>query len=732
LAFDQSGKRLIAVGANSVLTIDVATKKSTPLKADLQQGFVLCSALSSDAKLLALVQSKSGGRLLVINTEDGTTKLDEANAGTSPTDIDFSHDNKVVTITTHNQAWGMRSWSMETRKSLPPLQVGDNTSLSLAYSPDGKWLALGNGQTSVLLIDLATQTQKHSFGGFTGAVRWVEFTPDSKRLLAYDTSGQITVMDPQRQIELRKIESGPSQALPTISAEGTSVVSAAGHVVEAWNIETGEPLHPFEGHRSYIAQAAVSPDGRLGATVGQDHTLRIWDLESGNQLHMRRRKGYAAPTVAFTPDSRQLLWAGEPAVIEVLDLDTLTQNKPVAVAREIRGSQLAIFALSEDGRTLVANNSSAGGAQIWDFTKEKPNAALMRSPEGAQGNPLAFSPDARLCVTRFSVASSAQQLIIADIASSREITRLVTREHAVQQCVFAGSRLIATRAQRQIALWDVLSGKSVVNVGTAGAAAGTTAMTCSDDGRLLAWADNSSERTIRLYDSLHAREVNKFSGHTGAVRCLELHTSGNRPVLVSGSDDSTALVWDLRAVVDELRNSTPRLSTERPDQLWADLGAEDAAAVHRASWVLAAAGEEAVPLLAERLAPAPIDPSLGQKIARLVEQMDDDLFSVREQASQQAALLGEAAESHLDTALKTAKSAEVRHRIRRLLAEISARPLVLTAEQQRAIRAVHILEQIGSPQSRPVLERLAQGQPSDRLTQEAQSAVARMTGRERN
>ena len=70
--------------------------------------------------------------------------------------------------------------------------------------------------------------------------------------------------------------------------------------------------------------------------------------------------------------------------------------------------------------------------------------------------------------------------------------------------------------------------------------------------------------------------------------------------------------------MDEVRENTPRLSSEPADRLWADLGSDDAAAMHRASWVLAAAGEEAVSLMAERLEPVPMDSGqLGGELAHL-------------------------------------------------------------------------------------------------------------------
>jgi WD40 repeat protein len=731
LVFAASDNRLIAVSPNAVHAIDPEKKTASVLKSDLQQGFVLCTAISRDGKLLALVQTRGSGQVLVISTEDGKTIQSIAKAVNSPIDVAFTHDGKAITISSHNQSEGLRSWSVETGNELSPIKELQGNAVSLAYSADGRWLAAGHGQPTLSLLDLkvGADAQKHkTLAGFTSSLRWVDFTPDGKRLLAYDTGGMLTVFDPEQGKELRKFQVGLSQALPAISPDGKRVITCEGNVVDLWNIETGESVHPYEGHRSYLMQSAISPDGKWAATMGQDNTLRVWDLATSRQVFQRRRPGYGSPTVAFTSDGRHLLWANSPTSIEFLELAAIAGDKPAAVAREIRGNQFAMFAISADGRTLVANNSAGGGggSQIWDLTQEKSSAVFVAATFGAQGLPLSYSADARLAATKFNVDGTGQQLVIADVTRRREITRLVSPGQQPLQGVFAGSRLFASRSQRQIALWDVLSGKSVVSVNAAGATTATTALTCSADGRLLVWAESDAARTIRLYDALGARELGKFGGHMGYVHALALHTTGERPVLVSGSYDSTALVWDLRNIMEEVRKGTPRLASEPADRLWAELGSDDAAAMHRASWVLVAAGEEAVPVLARRLEPVPTDQALGEKVARLVAQMDDDLFSVREQASRHAAALGEPAEPHLLEALKSTNSAEARHRIRRLLAEIAARPLTLTAEQQRAIRAVQILEQIGGDEARAIFERVAQGQPSARLTQEAKNALARL------
>jgi WD40 repeat protein len=720
----------LIVSANYIQAFESATKKSI-WKTTLDQGFVMHAAVSPDGKWIALVQTRDSGRLVIVSTESGKIAHDIPRAGNSPTDVAFTHDGKAVSVSTHNQTEGLRSWSVETGKELPPLKEVSQA-LSIAYSPDGRWLALGHTQPAISLYDLKTKTVKQPFGGFTSGMRWLEFTPDSKRLLALHTSGGISVLDPEAGKELRKVASGTSQAMPVISADSQTVITCFGNVIDAWNVETGEPIHPFEGHRSVVVQVTTSPDGQLAATIGQDNTLRLWEPASGKQLHVQRRPVYAAYSLAFSPDGEHLLWANTVSSIEFLDVAVLLKRKLAATAqaRELRGNQFGMFVISDDGRTVLANNSAGGGAQIWDLTQK--NATVTQAPPtfGAQSVPFAFSPDARYSATQFSVDGSGRQVVIADVARSREITRLVASEkQPTLQGIFAGGRLFASRSRSQVALWDVLSGKTVANSSVSNASVTTTAITCSADGRLLAWAESDPARTIRLYDSLNNRELGKFTGHSGPVQFLRIQTQGDRPVLLSASQDSTTLVWDLRQVMNRIRQSTPQLSSQSADRVWADLGAEDATAMHRASWLLTAAGADAVPLLNERLKPAPIDPALGEKIEKLVAQMDDDQFSVREQASQQAAELGEAAEPLLQQALKTTQSAEARHRIRRILADIAGKPLVLSSEQQRAIRAVQILEQIGGADSREVLRRLTEGQPSARLTHEAKNAMSRLDER---
>jgi hypothetical protein len=178
------------------------------------------------------------------------------------------------------------------------------------------------------------------------------------------------------------------------------------------------------------------------------------------------------------------------------------------------------------------------------------------------------------------------------------------------------------------------------------------------------------------------------------------------------------------------RQGTPQITTNEAERVWLELGADDPTVMYRALWTLSAAGENAVSVLAKHLKPAPMDEELGPKVAKLIDQMNDDQFSVRERATQQVAELGEGADPFLRLALEDTNSAEVRHRIRRLLNDLSSKPLVVDQNQQRALRGIQVLEEVGDEQARDVLERLATGEPAARMTQEAKSALERIDERQ--
>src|SRR5262249_19930441 len=118
----------------------------------------------------------------------------------------------------------------------------------------------------------------------------------------------------------------------------------------------------------------------------------------------------------------------------------------------------------------------------------------------------------------------------------------------------------------------------------------------------------------------------------------------------------------------------------------------------------------------------PADP---KRLAQLLIDLDSKRFELRRQAQSELEGLGEVAEPALRKALGGNPSLDVRQRVERLLDNLSGQ--VPQAGQLGELRAVELLELMGSSEAQQLLRALAMGAPEARLTREARSAIRRLT-----
>jgi hypothetical protein len=226
----------------------------------------------------------------------------------------------------------------------------------------------------------------------------------------------------------------------------------------------------------------------------------------------------------------------------------------------------------------------------------------------------------------------------------------------------------------------------------------------------------ASADKIQVWDSFTGRELKRWPiaerfdvvTHSRPAATV-LAVSPDGKTLASGHDDGTILLWPIPA----LPKPEPLAAVEL-EKLWAGLAAEDAQRAWNDLARLSDSPGEALALVRERLTPLAAPPDSNVK--RLIAELAAPEFARREAATRALRRHADLLAEPLKAALAASRSPEQRARLRQLLEA----PLSLCdPERTRRWRVVALLEQIGTPEARSLLEQIAQG-PA--LTPEADAA----------
>jgi WD domain, G-beta repeat len=243
----------------------------------------------------------------------------------------------------------------------------------------------------------------------------------------------------------------------------------------------------------------------------------------------------------------------------------------------------------------------------------------------------------------------------------------------------------------------------------------TQALAFAPDGRRL--AVGTPDGGIHLLDTAMGQPSGKLAGHRGIIHALQFAPDGK--TLYSASGDTTVLGWDMTRVPP-----LAALPLVHLPAAWTDLADTDGAKAHRAVWSLVQSREQALPFLTARLRPAPMVET--KQLRRWFAELDSDDFDTRDAAARALQKLGPQIETEVNSALKDTIPLETRRRLEQLLTTMHA---ALPPEDLPLLRAVQVLERIGTPAARTLLQSLAKGAAGARLTREARESLERLAQR---
>jgi hypothetical protein len=478
--------------------------------------------------------------------------------------------------------------------------------------------------------------------------------------------------------------------------------------------EDARKPRPIGAHQGGIASAHFSPDGKYLVTGGGDKMIRIWDVALAKEV-----RSFAGPTsftcaVRYSPDGKTIAAAGYEASAgnPIFLFDPETGKETGRLDGHPSGGVRRVE-FSPDGKTLVSAGFD-GHVRVWDLATKKQLHALKADAGTVYG--VAVSSDGKL------IASAGRDgLRLWELETGKEVSREPMSKHNCITCTFApDGKTVASGDANGVALWEVATGKQVAEL--SGYKGELAQLLFSSDGRTL--YTGSYDRMVRLWEVRTGRMIQEVEGHSGWVWGIAL--SPDEKTIASCSVDTKLVCWDLAGLG---RPATKKSKLSKPDleKMLGDLSSSDAGRAYRAVCALAADPENSLPQLEKRLMEARRGMPLSE-IAKLIKDLDDDDWGVREDASLDLEKAGPAALGLLKKALTNPPSAEVKRRVTKLIRKLD--PTSMPPEELEAMRGVQALEYIGSAKAKKVLEQLAQTK-SPRLAEEASQAVRRMEGKDR-
>lgn len=176
-------------------------------------------------------------------------------------------------------------WSGDFTKEALPTE--GKFTMSVCYSPCGKYLAAGSIDGTVTLFDVATKSPFKLTGQFAHvkAVRSLSFSADSKLLFSASDDGSINAYAVQTHEFIGSFAGHMSWVLSVACnpmGESGGVVqfasSGADKKVKIWDFNMRQCIHTFEGHTNQVWSLAYDEKGSRLASVGDDCFLRIWHV----------------------------------------------------------------------------------------------------------------------------------------------------------------------------------------------------------------------------------------------------------------------------------------------------------------------------------------------------------------------------------------------------------------------------------------------------------------------
>ncbi len=371
---------------------------------------------------------------------------------------------------------------------------------------------------------------KSVFAEVIGGVLSVAFSADGKLLAIGDTKGDIhlwRVSDGKPLLTYK----GHKGWVVSVSFNPAGTVLASSSIdqsIKLWDVSTGDCLNTLQGYIGAVMSAAFSPDGTILASGHADRTVRLWN--SGRCIKVLHGHEDIVEAVAFSPKGNLLASGSDDGTVRLWDPDTGTCLHILEGHTDIIWS----ISFSHNGNVL-ASGSEDKTTRLWNVE----TGSCVKTFTGHTHTVFAvsFSHDGSTLAT----GSGDRTIRLWDLKTAQCFKTLTGHNHWVRSVAFHPERLVlaSSSGDEMVKLWEIDTGFCIRTF------QGHTGRSWSEFSDNQTSDNVSNEHLLNLWEVSSGQQFRILQGYTNAVRSVAFNLE--QTILASGGDDSILRLWDIQS-----------------------------------------------------------------------------------------------------------------------------------------------------------------------------------------
>ena len=488
-----------------------------------------------------------------------------------------------------------RPFLLHAQSWLAALAVGVVTAPSPGSGPASRPAQLASASAELPLppaaiVRLGTRRFRHN-----GPVRLARFSPDGRTIVSWarDAGGLVHIWETATGKPVRTLAGrSPNQNAMAValSPDGKLLAEQKHRTVRIWRVSDGQLQQTLQERHGTVLGLAFSPDGSELVSGSLGGVVTFWDLRTGKRARVFAEPEFQGVScVAWSRDGASVAWGTEAGKVRLCSAETHKITSTLSLPPEERG--VCAVALSPDGTLLAAGGKRR--AIVWSSKSGRP---VLKLPEHrAAVSFVKFAEAGRWLVTGSAeneCASGNELIHVWDTKTGRELKRasgcvadVLSRRagdalaltvcghslgwislkpkgrggfvcpeahtHEVSALVFSpdgrllasGGALIPEPGERGVRIWDIRSGKQILEITGQRA---VTGMAFAPRGDLLATV-GYWDRDVKLWQLPAGKLVRSLVSGRSCGRYGVAFSPDGRSVASSVPNDPGAVeIWNLR------------------------------------------------------------------------------------------------------------------------------------------------------------------------------------------